>query len=123
MRVEVARYKRIAEEVRDAELMKNPRQAVAALAEEKEARVLEAGGRPRHCRTRAGGGRGPSFVQGPSLPPLFGRRKSGGLADTADTGKSRDVAGLFLMLQFGPNLAKSFLLVSTDTPRVLAGWD
>ena len=49
----------ITEDVRDAKLTceetKNPREAVAALAEKKKVRVLEAGYRPRHCRTRTGG--------------------------------------------------------------------
>ena len=60
-----ARDERIAEDVRDAKLTceetKNPRKAVATLAEEKEAQVLEAGDRPCHCRTRTSGGRRPLF--------------------------------------------------------------
>ena len=35
---------------------------------------------------------------------------------------NRDVAGLFLMLQFGPNLEKSFLLVSTYRHPPGFGW-
>ena len=64
--MEAARNERIAEDVLDAELTKNPHKDVAALVEEKEAQVLEAGDRPRRYRTWAGEGRGPLFVHGPS---------------------------------------------------------
>ena len=68
-------------------------EAVATLAEGKEARVREAGDRLRHCRTRTGGGEGRrssmaraggEAVVGPAVQPT---QETGGSADTADAGK------------------------------------
>ena len=94
---EAAREGRIAEDVHDAKLTceetENLHEAVAALAEEKEARVREAWDRLRHCRTRTGGGEGRhssmaraggEAVVGPAVQPT---REAGGSADTADAGK------------------------------------